>query len=52
MTDEVTQDLLFIACTRPPMLWGVPMQAAIGNGIAVMVLFILVKNPLYYSSGS
>ena len=51
MADEITQDSLFIACTRPPMLWGVPMQAAIGNAMAVMMLFILVKNPLYLTIG-
>lgn len=51
MADEITQDTLFIACTRPPMLWGVPMQAAIGNAMAVMMLFILVKNPLYLTIG-
>lgn len=52
MADEITQDTLFIACTRPPMLWGVPMQAAIYNGMAVMILFILVKNPLYLPIGA
>lgn len=51
MEDRIAQDTLFIACTRPPMWFGVPLQAAISNGCAVLVWFVLVKNPLYLSIG-
>lgn len=51
MEDRITQDTLFIACTRPSMWFGVPLQGALGNVCVVMVVFILLKNPLYLSIG-
>lgn len=51
MGDRLTTDTLFLACTRPALWWGVPHEAAVLNGMATMVLFILVKNPLYLSFG-
>ena len=51
MEERIAQDTLFIACTRPPMWAGVPLQAAMGNVCAVMIVFILLKNPLYLSIG-
>jgi type IV secretion system protein VirB3 len=51
VADRLTTDTLFLACTRPALLWGVPHEAAVLNGMATMILFVLVKHPLYLSIG-
>lgn len=51
MTDRLTTDTLFLACTRPALFLGVPHEAAVLNGMASVILLVLVKNPLYLSFG-
>jgi type IV secretion system protein VirB3 len=47
MKDEgLTEDLLFVAATRPPTRWGVPYMALLVNMVLTMEIFLLVKNPL------
>ena len=47
----LTVDPLFLACTRPAMWQGVPIEAAAANMIVTMFVFILMKNPLYMTLG-
>ena len=47
----ITVDPLFLACTRPAMWRGVPIEAAVVNMMVTMLVFILLKNPLYMSIG-
>ncbi len=44
---RLTEDTLFLACTRPAMVWGVPIEAMAGNAMLTSLVFILMKNPLY-----
>ena len=45
-TNGLTVDPLFVACTRPATLIGVPMSAAIVEGVFVLEIFIWTKNLL------
>ena len=45
----LTEDTLFIACTRPAMWQGVPIEAVCINAMATTVFFILMKNPSWKS---
>lgn len=47
MSDTVTEDTLFLACTRPAMIAGVTMEAMGANMILTTVSFILAGSILY-----
>ena len=47
----LTEDTLFLACTRPAMWQGVPIEAVCINAMATTVFFILMKNPCYMVIG-
>ena len=47
----LTEDTLFLACTRPAMWQGVPVEAACINSVLTMIVFILMKNPCYMIIG-
>ncbi|WP_375668252.1 MULTISPECIES: type IV secretion system protein VirB3 [unclassified Bartonella] len=42
--DKLTEDTLFLACTRPAMIAGVTVEAMGLNGIGTMILFIMAGN--------
>ena len=48
---RLTEDTLFLACTRPAMVWGVPIEAMAVNAMLTSLVFILMKNPLYGVAG-
>ena len=41
------EDILFLACTRPALWHGVPYEAAILNGVATAILFLILFNPAW-----
>lgn len=47
MTERRTEDLLFLACTRPAMVLGVPMEA-FGVNVIVTGVFFLIGGSLGY----
>lgn len=47
MAGGLTEDTLFLACTRPAMVWGVPIEAMAVNAMFTSLVFIIMKNPLY-----
>ena len=47
----LTEDTLFLACTRPAMWQGVPIEAVCLNVMATTVFFIIMKNPCYMVTG-
>lgn len=48
MTEEnLIEDPLFLACTRPAMIWGVPMDAMGLNVMACGVVFLVGGSLLY-----
>lgn len=47
----LTEDTLFLACTRPAMWQGVPLEGLVYVACGTMVTFVLVKNPLYLGIG-
>ncbi|MBY0336547.1 MAG: type IV secretion system protein VirB3 [Acetobacteraceae bacterium] len=48
MEDEpLLADPLFLACTRPAMWHGVPVEAVGLNVMATTVLFVVMENPLW-----
>ena len=47
----LVQDTLFLACTRPAMTLGVPIEAWALIMIATTLIFIVMKNPLYLAVG-
>ena len=52
MPDEpLTEDMLFLACTRPAMLLGVPLEAMSVNMILTGLIFLAGGTPLYLLSG-
>jgi len=52
MTDDrLTEDTLFLACTRPAMWQGVPLEALVYNGSVTMIVFVMMKNPIYMTIG-
>ena len=44
---RLTVDTLFLACTRPAMWRGVPLQAVALIGMMTTVVVVILKNPLY-----
>jgi len=48
---ELAEDILFVACTRPAMIQGVPLEAFALNAMVTMVIFILAGNPFYMLIG-
>ena len=42
----VTNDVLFVGATRPPMRWGVTYSALLFNLVFTMEVFLLTKNLL------
>jgi type IV secretion system protein VirB3 len=42
----LSEDVLFVAATRPPTRWGVPYLAIMFNMVVTMEVFLIVKNPL------
>lgn len=46
-----TEDMLFLACTRPAMWQGVPVVAVCINAMATTIFFIIMKNPFYMTVG-
>lgn len=52
MDDErITEDTLFLACTRPAMLLGVPVEAMVLNIIVTGIFFLAGGSLLYLSGG-
>src|SRR3954454_4257000 len=49
--DGLTEDPLFLACTRPAMWQGVPLEALAINVMATMIFFVMMENPLYVLIG-
>ncbi len=49
--EELTEDTLFLACTRPAMWQGVPVEAMGINMMATSIFFVLMGNPLYMLIG-
>lgn len=49
---SLTEDLLFLACTRPAMWHGVPLEALAINGMATGVVFVMMANPFYLLIGA
>lgn len=47
MEDRLAEDTLFLACTRPAMVAGVPMEAMGVNVIATGVVFLVGGDLLY-----
>ncbi len=47
----ITVDTLFLACTRPAMWQGVPVEAACINAMGTVIFFIIMKNPCYMLIG-
>lgn len=47
----LTEDTLFLACTRPAMWQGVPMEAVGINMMATSIFFVVMSNPLYMLIG-
>ena len=46
----LARDTLFLACTRPAMKWGVPMQGAYANlfGTCLFAMAVGRGNPAFY----
>lgn len=53
MTEKttLTEDTLFLACTRPAMWQGVPLAGLVYVAGGTMIIFVLAKNPLYLGIG-
>ncbi|KFD27415.1 type IV secretion system protein VirB3 [Sphingobium yanoikuyae] len=49
--EALTEDTLFLACTRPAMWQGVPLEAVSINIMATTIVFIVMGNPLYMLIG-
>lgn len=47
----LTEDPLFLACTRPAMWHGVPLMAVAMNFAATGIVFVIMSNPLYLALG-
>lgn len=47
----ITADPLFLACTRPAMWQGVPLEAACLNAMGTVIVFVIMKNPCYMLIG-
>ena len=49
--DTLTEDPLFLACTRPAMWRGVPLEAVAINGMATGIAVVMMGNPFYLLTG-
>jgi len=49
--EYLTEDTLFLACTRPAMIAGVTMEAMALNVMATAIIFILASNLLLIGIG-
>jgi type IV secretion system protein VirB3 len=49
--EGLTEDTLFLACTRPAMWQGVPIEALAINGMVTGIVFVLMSNPFYLLMG-
>lgn len=49
--DGLTEDPLFLACTRPAMWRGVPLEAVGINLMATSIFFVVMSNPFYMLVG-
>ena len=49
--NDLIEDTLFLACTRPAMWQGVPLEALAINGMATGIVFVLMSNPFYLLLG-
>jgi type IV secretion system protein VirB3 len=49
--DVISEDVLFLACTRPAMWRGVPLEALAINGMVTSILFVMMSNPFYMGVG-
>lgn len=47
----LVEDTLFLACTRPALWQGVPIEAASLNLMGTTILFIIMRNPFYMLVG-
>ena len=45
--ERLAEDVLFLACTRPAMILGVPMEAMGINIILTAIVFLAGHSPLY-----
>jgi type IV secretion system protein VirB3 len=45
--DRLTEDTLFLACTRPAMVAGVPMEAFALNLMVTATVFLAANSPFY-----
>lgn len=45
--DRLTEDTLFLACTRPALVAGVPMEAVALNVMVTATVFLAANSPLY-----
>lgn len=45
--EPLTEDILFLACTRPAMVLGAPMEAVGLNLIVTATIFLAAHSPLY-----
>lgn len=45
--ERLNEDTLFLACTRPAMLLGVPLEAMAINGTVSMLVFLLMDSIFY-----
>jgi len=43
---DLPEDTLFVACTRPAMIQGVPLEAFVLNGMFSLCTLIMTNNPL------
>ena len=44
----VERDILFLACTRPAMRWGVPMEGWYANLFGTLLFGMVMGSPLYW----
>jgi type IV secretion system protein VirB3 len=49
--ESITRDVLFVGATRPPMMFGVTVEAFLVNGMITAIIFLGVGNPLYLFAG-
>ena len=48
--DRIPRDMLFVACTRPTMLWGVPAEGFVINFFACYLAFLWIAHANILSS--
>lgn len=51
MEEAITKDILFVGATRPPMIFGVTLEAFLFNGMISAIVFLGMGNPLYLFVG-